>query len=540
MTLIRVLLHSTLSFALALPPLARAEMVLPGKLNRLDTKRFLATLDRLNQNPLRSYRSLSRSELAQTVRSGAKEALLYPASWAAHGGQTFTLLWILAAVEAVHQQERLRPVQSSETEKIKLLAQVGGQMINNYQIFSAMAGSSVIGTTLAQPLSTLDQLIKSSVTSPYLAKLLSHGAASFVTFIGWEAGSRLWQDALLTLDEADIKTAQNLRFMDMLVGKGTQEQERVFKKILNAAFEILVFAKPEMTRHWLYNTWRLNIATGEFITILTSMVTAGVTVGSLAPGAGQLVGLIFGFVGGLAGGAIAILIPQDYKTSLTDGLRRLRMTNGQNQLNANENELRHAAHYFASPLGGAALSEYHQNAFVKFLGARQALREDISTALSEQIYDSYVRYQEAELTLNLIQSAKKQKSVAITHEAEVKPIETLERQMKSQLNESRERMEFFFRELLEQQQLEASRMGAYLYKKGIPERIKDNLNRVIDEQSLIHSALRHLYAGIFPDKKYQVGLEDLSAEDLQKAAKGAQILLNLFYLQSFQEPIFLE
>jgi hypothetical protein len=76
----------------------------------------------------------------------------------------------------------------------------------------------------------------------------------------------------------------------------------------------------DLRNMWLYNAFRKHIATGEFATLVTTMVTAGVVGTLLFPGAGTLAGMMFG----VAGGTISLFIPQDQKDALTEILQALR------------------------------------------------------------------------------------------------------------------------------------------------------------------------------------------------------------------------
>lgn len=545
----RALMTSVLSLALSIPQFAAGAGRSPSSmtLTPQHTERFFAGLERtLAAKRTARYLPMAKSEIKHNIKAGLKEMTQFPAQWAAHTGQTFTLLWILASIEAVRQQAKMKPLQAQTDSNLQIISNVGSEMVNNFEILSSMVGASAINVPMTKPLELINQLIGSKVTSPYMAKLLGTGAASFVTFVGWEAGSRLWQEATLQLeDEQDIKIAQNLKFTEILRGRASADDQRVFRLVFRSAFEILLFGRPELTKNWIYNTWRLNIATGDFITTLTAMVAAGVAAGSLAPGAGNFLGFVFGLVGGLAGGAVAIMIPHYYKATITDGIRRLRIDYAKAGLLANRKEIQEIADDYSNRSRTATLPRLLATQLQDVLNRRRALREQMGTVYMEQIYEAYVRLQEADVILSLIESLKEpKKAVAVNQDsvgqatANAEKIESLAAEMKAQRQEASERLYFYFFEFIDLQNREGVNvLGKYIWMKTTPPEIKDVLDQEMEKLMLVQSSLRHVLAGIFPEQKEKLGLEHLSAEDLQKAALGGYILINVFYLESFQEKL---
>ena len=546
----KAFLASLVSLTLSVPQTAMAGTSSYGTMAALTpqhTERFLAGLEhKLAKKHSSRYLPMAKAELKRNIKEGLKEVSQLPAQWAAHTGQTFTMLWILASIEAIRQQNKMRPLQVQTSSNLQVISNVGSEMVNNFEILSSMVGASAINIPMTRPLELLNQLIGSKATSPYMAKLLSTGAASFVTFVGWEAGQRLWQEAILQLtDENDIKIAQNLRFLEVLRGQASPDDQRVFQLVFRSAFDILLFGRPELTKNWIYNTWRLNIATGDFITTLGAMVTAGVAAGSLAPGAGNLLGFVFGLVGGLAGGAVAIMVPHYYKVGITDGIRRLRIEYAKAGLVANLSEIEAIADDYSGRSRTVTLPRILSQQLQDVLNRRRALREQVGTVYMEQIYESYVRLQEAEITLSLIESVRGGKQLTVISQDAVgqeatnsERIESLAAEMKAQRNEARERLYFYFFDFVDLQNREGVNViGKYIWLKTTPEEVKNVLTREMENVILVQSSLRHILAGIFPEHKTKLGLEHLTNEDLQKAALGGHILINVFYLESFQEKL---
>ncbi len=526
------------------PVLAQGQLGQP--LTNEHTNRFFKSVERaLTKRTNNPYLKSDQRSIQRRIREGARAVALAPAQWAAHSGQTFMLLWILAGVEAVRQQEKISSLESNPTPKLELLANVGDHMINDFSLFASMAGASVVGTAMTQPLHLLNQLIRERVTHRFLSQLLTHGAASFVTFLGWEAGARLWHDAILQLPEEQIPIAKKLRFMDILAGKANDQDRRIFQNILSQVYQILLFANPEVTKNWLYNTWRLNIATGEFVTLITSMVTFGVAAGSLAPGAGNLMGLLFGFGGGLVGGFVAIFIPHEYKAPVTDGFRRIRIQTANQRLHVNTSELKRISRYFKRSSQPWNL-DYQIHEFKRSLAWRQNVRNDAATALIEQIYDALLRYQNAEAILTLIDSINNQKLMAVSQETLLKQtpktiaIADLKIEMQTQRRDSQDRLLSFYWELLQRQKSESLLLGRFLFQEDLPASLKQALTNALKDQEVVHSALKHVLAGLFPETKPKLALQHLNEEDLRKLSTAAHILLNQFYLMGFKETFFLE
>src|SRR5690606_10390473 len=117
-----------------------------------------------------------------------------------------------------------------------------------------------------KPLAELSTLIQNQVSRGFLHQLLMSGAVSFVTFVGWEAGSQLWKEALFQIEDADVEPASKLRMTgllgQLLTLRWGNEDVRLFGKIMWKAFEIATFQKPHLSKDWVYNTWRLRLATG--------------------------------------------------------------------------------------------------------------------------------------------------------------------------------------------------------------------------------------------------------------------------------------
>lgn len=150
--------------------------------------------------------------------------------------------------------------------------------------------------------------------------------------------------------------------------------------------DILV-SDHELRGLWLYNAWRMRIATGHFATLVGSMVGAGVVGTALFPGAGTLTGLFFGLVGG----TFALFIPEHIKDSLTDAFIASRIAIGEGRLGTVREELRSLNRntrepvYFPDALrDGSYIQQANRN-----FSLSRAYREGLMTARFEQLFRIY-------------------------------------------------------------------------------------------------------------------------------------------------------
>lgn len=538
----RNLVSWILSLSLVLSSQARAKdlssLDAPG--TAADTQRYFARVDQVMRQSAKQMKFLQMDpqKMRELFAKGRQKALAYPKEAVPHMAQTMMMLWVLGGVEAVRQNAKMSPLQdqSQKASSVEMVVRVGDHMINSFDLFAGMAGASTSSLLLAKPIQTLNELISSKVTQPILKSLLTSGASSFVTFVGWEVGAKLWEQSILLLEAKDIETAKSLRFTEIMRGGGSVEERRVFKEMVSNAFSILTWADPEVSNAWIYNTWRHRVLTGEFVTMLSSMVAAGVVAGSLAPGAGTLVGFCFGLAGGLAGGFAAILLPHSAKQPVTDGFRRHRIDTGYNQLARYQTATARVLWDDSYP------QAYQARINQEYLKNRRLIRENILTALFEQIYDASLRRQEAEAVLELIAARGESSSVADLNESLESigqkklrgRLSDLRVEYQAQLQDANERLHFYLSEAQEVQRREAMSLGVIAYSEQTPFEFRQLYIDEIDQQSSIHISLKFIYAGLLPERASEMKLE-ISKDDEEKLKLSAQINLNLFYLTAFTE-----
>lgn len=523
----------------------------------------------------RASGALSAKELTTRALKNGAAAVSSPITKSAQGlshfPQTFLLLVILGGMETVRQQEELKVLIERPQTRTELVKATADQLLNSFEFLTAFAGG--VATNAVLPVHKLASLAKNSTTRPWLGQLLAGGITSLVTFVGWEGGKYLWKEAIMvadantpgnevevfhTLSHAEIEVANKLRFTDIWAGRASRIENEVFQKVLHNAFQILAFSRPEMTKMWLYNTWRMGLATGEFIALLSAMVAAGTAggavAGSVAPVLGNILGAIagffIGFSAGIVGGVIVISIPKEYTQPVTDGIRRLRIQNGHGNLARNLQGFRTlmtSLHFAENTDSRLRLLQ----AFEKTLKDRRLYRDHILSALFEQIYSAQTALQEAEFLLGVIKTKRETEwlrfantmatgtiatSTITMDSAEVK---SMEAELTAKIAKNRDRLTYYFNEVLELQRTEVDTLAQF--RSGLSANAQDMapiLENAMTDLTALHSMLRLTFAGLMPSQIEKLEIA-VSSEDREKLAENANTILNLAYLRSFEEAYYL-
>lgn len=337
----------------------------------------------------------SRVERAREIGSSA-----FTGTVSSHAGQLSIMLYVLTLTEATRQKAEDRAVRNQDlsfTDMVSLTKHSANELVNSFELWSAILGASAVNRVVSAPLAALRQTVNNRVSSRFFSNLINSGIGSFITFVGWEAGAQLWEESIDLLgDEEMIREAQGLRFAELMAGGGTTRQKQVFGKVLENAWYILSFGDPKVTKQWWANTWRLKIATGDFVVLVSSMVLAGAAAGSIVPGAGTLVGACFGLAGGIVGGLLAMyVVPESVKRDIDDGIKASRRAYNQTQLSAARRDLLWAARTNSQRVNSMQLlrqaTHRHSAALAKYL-----------TTYAEQYYAAQTRIMEIQLKLELV------------------------------------------------------------------------------------------------------------------------------------------
>ncbi len=340
-----------------------------------DRQIYLDTLASLNSENGGFLRSLRK----KSPGSPQKDSLIKrTASSSAEVGRTFVLMEVLAGVEIVKEEylrakTEGRPMDRKAIERTALIA--SEKLVTGGGIWMSLLGSHVIEKSAHVPIQILQKLAQSSGSRGILIKLLSSGIISFISFTGWEAGSQLWEEATLLIeDESDYNRSKNLALL-LAEAPVNSESRRVLGKVISNAKDILL-GDDALRTEWIYNTWRLRIATGNFVTMVSAMTTASVIGTEIYPGAGTLAGMMFAAVGGLT----ASLIPEKANNAITAGLRVGRRFIDRVRLNVNATSIR-------SDIDGLnfiiSLKPTQLKEALDLIASRKDIREDIATTYFE-------------------------------------------------------------------------------------------------------------------------------------------------------------
>lgn len=452
-------------------------------------------------------------EEARALAAG-RAALREGTAQVAHVGHTILLLWVIAGVTGALREAHLSPLRKEPTDTFDLLTNAGAAIANDAGLYAALAGAGFAGVTArtVMSMSTPDNLA--------LARAMGAASLSFVTFVGWEAGARLWAESINDLvndartpqeREAairDVNLALKLPILKIMSGGGGADERRVFGRVMTAALARLVFAKPERTAEWLKNTLRLNILTGRFWTTFLAMTGFGALGGAVAGGP---LGATLGFVGGVAGGLAAHYVPDRVNDGLTDRFRQGRGQIAENHLNLN----------------AAQLSQLKGDQLERALGERAGWRDTLVTSLIEPVYEGTLKHQEAEITLAEIDRRVGGCPGVLIYTSDPK-LFALEDEFTRNLGRGRRRAERSLEQILGFQ----SREIEILKRLGAP--AQTWVRRV----AIARKSVRELYVGLFPEARARLGAGDLSATSLARLRIAANVLLNSFYLKGFGERVF--
>lgn len=283
------------------------------------------------ENIGRSYKNPTRRIGPTLYKTGGSVAKTTTES-ISHHGQALLLIMLLTGVDLVKQSLQLAQIRKQSIDHTALLeysTEAAEHILKSGHVWSSMFGAGVTTTVMSKPLAIFQSIIQNSNSYPIFKNLLSNGIATLVLFVGWELGGQLFTEAREMLeDEDDYKRAEDL--MPVLInsikyGTGATSSQnksdwKILQKVYNNVIEILI-SNHDLRNLWLYNTFRLRIASGEFTTLVASMVSATAAGTAIFPGAGTIGGMIFG----LTGGVLSLYIPEEQKNNITDHMRNLRI-----------------------------------------------------------------------------------------------------------------------------------------------------------------------------------------------------------------------
>jgi hypothetical protein len=431
-----------------------------------------------------------------------------------HQGQALVLILIISGIEIVHQQIKMAKLKKQElnySELTELAGKAADQILLGGSVYSSMIGAGTIAGVSYKPIQVINQFIGNQNTKPIFKSLLQSGIVSFITFTGWEMGGQLWSEAKeLIENEADYARAERLGpvllgSLQSLVSTNQDFQDdlRVLKVVFGNMARILV-ADNDLRNLWLYNTWRMRIATGGFLAIVTAMVSAGVVGTTLFPGAGTLGGMCFGIVGG----TLALFVPEQIKDGVTDSVASARSYFGSRRAETMQLELREIYRQDNNSVFAALGDPMQRVAQAKdFLSRMQAYREDAVTAEFEILYRNYSK-------LNVLRGNKKV-ALAANNTQAIPDIENKLKDVTSAIRGNIRALENFYKN-------ESEKLNNL-----IPKPKSQELATLLLEQNnkllILSGIISSLLSGLFEN-----------TNDSSSATSSA-ILLNKIYFMGFKE-----
>jgi len=251
--------------------------------------------------------------------------------------QTYLLIFSLAMIGVVKERAVFHYQAATEFDNAKfkqVLGEAFVEVFDSGEILVSMATAGLTHMALKAPLEALQNAIGNAKFKTFFKTFMVHLSHTLVSFTGWEFGAQLWKESTFLLDsqltdpvEREFLKDRNRLFTNIwraLSIKTTVNEAKTnaARKILGLTFlnmvKILIVG-TDLNLQWLYNTLRLRMMNGHFVTLVSAMTTASSVGTTLMPGAGTYWGLAFGFFGGLS----TIIIPEDYKHSITLGMKNL-------------------------------------------------------------------------------------------------------------------------------------------------------------------------------------------------------------------------
>lgn len=259
--------------------------------------------------------------------------------------RTILIIWVITGVQIVKLKIREAKLEGKivdTREVVKMCYEAALDLINSGEIWGSFAGSSAFSFIFQVPLWFISVIIMKKMGETLLAQLISSGIHSFIIFIGWELGGQLVTEScnMVAVEYAGKQGMMNCDDENDQYGECTMNDESKEKvrdihkrclgvwtllykaissnghddysedrEILGQALEnmwSIFWEKKELRDRWLYNTWRLRMAKGDFLAIVMLMSTAGVVGHAVGAPAGAAAGAYVGsavcpIVGTIAG-----------------------------------------------------------------------------------------------------------------------------------------------------------------------------------------------------------------------------------------------
>ncbi len=424
-------------------------------------------------------------------------------------GRVLILITALAGVELVRRQAREAQLSGktlSAQEYSKLAAEAALNVADSGEVWLGIASDLGIGAISKKPAAALSEVLKNKVARPIFVNLIQSGIMSLIYFVGFQACAQLWKDARLMLDPQDFDKSERIWSMgfkaliDTANSDNKSDEARITRLMIGNIAKILFF-DDELRENWFYNTWRLSIANGRFVTLVTGIITATAVGTTIFPGAGTLLGFMFALTGAVAAAAL----PASFTEKITFKLKDTRIAFS-----------RFEAHQQNWRLKNLVDAYSNKNFFWQLVSSRKEItksiellrrtREHVTTAYIEEIY----------LASTNIQKYTHELAVATTHRRTNRIKETkglLEGQIRYR-NQVLKKMASFY--VLQFRNLEKIELTS-----TTPNSIISQLDKEKVEIATVHSFLSVFTEALIQSSTYP----------------SSELVLQNFYLRSFKEPL---
>lgn len=265
------------------------------------------------------FRGETSKRLAREFRTKATRTVRGLGESGAHQGQAILMILLLTGVDIVKRQMEEADIKREDVDMGVILehsGQAAEYIVQSGEIWSAITGAGITSTAFSVPMQMINTVIRDSKMLPFFKNLLTNGIGTLITFLGWELGAQLFDDARHLLeDDEDFERSERLMgvFVNALKGGETSREDwALIGKVFDNIGLILIH-DHNLRNMFFYNTFRNRILTGEFITLVSSMIAASAVGSTVWPGGGTIGGVLFGLVGGV----VWLFIPEGTKNSIT-------------------------------------------------------------------------------------------------------------------------------------------------------------------------------------------------------------------------------
>jgi hypothetical protein len=316
----------------------KANEVLPIELGRISTDKKITATEMFALIHRQSFSKenihftkMNQSSL-ELQKNFKKLSIEKPLEVSAHVSQTILFLITMASVDLTYKKIMIstkeKPIDMSGILNDSTQAAI--QIINGGNTWNSMLGAWISTNLIKYPFFILSELLVEQGARASFIDSLKKTTLTTAAFMGWDAGAQLWKEATYLLDNQDeFNRAGSLwgtgsgALSALLSSSPNNIQDRkdlsLAKKMLSNIF-LVAFFNQELRSEWLNNTWRTHIMTGNFVTYLTSIISAGTIGAKIYPGGGAVAGFMFG----LAGATFALVLPANIKDELTIAMQIIR------------------------------------------------------------------------------------------------------------------------------------------------------------------------------------------------------------------------